>query len=1003
MHVRLSDEVYRAKEAYSAEDTTANRALLLEAETRFQAISLALQGASAEAGRALNIHRKLKQALADHIPMRLVERALSVEKTPAREKTAKSPQGRPAKLADKDFGAENRLVTATETRSKLQLLKDALKSRPLFQGEEDTAAWKLTLGQFRGNPRLYTPGREQLKEGAKRVYASTQAAAAEPFLDGLTIRKGASQYAVFDGEKVVATYTGGDNLVVDPAYRRRGVASELLRLYKSEVDPSPSSASRTKDVHKLYAQVHRKIVAAAVAEGKPVPAAVLADYPDLKPGKPLFQAPAEAPADEASRKRPDGSPVPPELWDDLVVAGLGLREGGYRRKDGWKRIMRSELGELSDQALDEIWTATKGEAKKRAVKQLTQKDLATKKLKAQLERAGLSEDEIKALVEDFDANVPENDPVAMIEYLRKRGKMTAGAMLNSYWKANVLSGVRTQARNLLDNALNGALATLERPVVAGVDAVRSKLTGEPRTYYAGETLPAMVGGLVGSVDGVKQGLQVLRRGYSDRALENMDYPQELPGGGKNPWNWVGRSLEASDQFSGAMAERSEIHAGAVRTAMQEKLAGEAFKARVKELIASPTPEMRESAEAFRKHATYRNDPDAFVKLILKIRGATAFGPQHNLPILPSMGKFKGVQLPLEGFSLADPILPFVLTPWNVLKTSLEFTPGVGLAKLTDSEFRKSSEASKLIARQLMGAAVVKMLWGVAAAGLMTSGWPEDEKERDEWKRLGIQPYSFKVGGTWYSYQQSGPLKLALTTMAEFHNWTKKGKERDLGEKLAQAVSSIGHSMVDSSFLSGLNGFVSALTTPERSAERFAAGIAGGFVPFSGLTRNVADAVDRRERDPKGFGERLASGIPGLSGKVPGKIDGFGAVQQKAGGRASAFLASAPSKESTDAVQQQLRRLGVRPITPGDEIAAGKLTRSQHAELLQRSGQAQLAAARDYLTGPGATAGITSEHQAERVRTKMKEAADAARKDYLRELNDRKAEAAAKLARGKPTR
>jgi GNAT superfamily N-acetyltransferase len=155
--------------------------------------------------------------------------------------------------------------------------------------------WEMTREEFVGNPRLYS-GKTNVKETPKRVYAATSSATPEPFLGGkFQIRRGGSQVAVYDGEKVIATYTGGDNLVVDPKYRRQGIATELLTYYKRNVDPTQTAASRSKEVHGIYNKVHKSEVETALKEGKPVPASVLDDYPDLaaKYGKPKQQLVSE--------------------------------------------------------------------------------------------------------------------------------------------------------------------------------------------------------------------------------------------------------------------------------------------------------------------------------------------------------------------------------------------------------------------------------------------------------------------------------------------------------------------------------------------------------------------------------------------------------------------------------------------------------------------------------------------------------------------------------------
>lgn len=116
-----------------------------------------------------------------------------------------------------------------------------------------------TIEEFKGEPRLYTATKAQMLEGPKKVWERTKKAPKQPFLSDYQIRKGSNQYVVYDGDKVIATFSAGDNLTVNKDYRRRGIAEELVYQYKTEVDPLPRSTSRSKAVDKLYEKVWERI------------------------------------------------------------------------------------------------------------------------------------------------------------------------------------------------------------------------------------------------------------------------------------------------------------------------------------------------------------------------------------------------------------------------------------------------------------------------------------------------------------------------------------------------------------------------------------------------------------------------------------------------------------------------------------------------------------------------------------------------------------------------
>jgi GNAT superfamily N-acetyltransferase len=82
----------------------------------------------------------------------------------------------------------------------------------------------------------------------------------------------------FDGDKNVGM-GDGKAFVVKPDYQKQGIGSELMKLTYA----GKSIGSRTSAGYSLVSSFHKKEVATAISEGKPVPAKVLADYPDIKP------------------------------------------------------------------------------------------------------------------------------------------------------------------------------------------------------------------------------------------------------------------------------------------------------------------------------------------------------------------------------------------------------------------------------------------------------------------------------------------------------------------------------------------------------------------------------------------------------------------------------------------------------------------------------------------------------------------------------------------------
>jgi GNAT superfamily N-acetyltransferase len=65
--------------------------------------------------------------------------------------------------------------------------------------------------------------------------------------------------AVFDGDKVVASYNFGDTLVVNPKYRKRGIAEELVYQWRSRYPDVAKAKTRTKVSQNVQEKVWERI------------------------------------------------------------------------------------------------------------------------------------------------------------------------------------------------------------------------------------------------------------------------------------------------------------------------------------------------------------------------------------------------------------------------------------------------------------------------------------------------------------------------------------------------------------------------------------------------------------------------------------------------------------------------------------------------------------------------------------------------------------------------
>ena len=116
----------------------------------------------------------------------------------------------------------------------------------------------MTREQFLGEPKI-TPlsNAEKLRPNSD-IYQDR--APREPFMGGKYEAAIAPEGAVvFDGKKVIASYHYGDNLVVSPKYRRRGIGEELVYQWHTRYPGPASSQERTRPAQALMEKVWDRI------------------------------------------------------------------------------------------------------------------------------------------------------------------------------------------------------------------------------------------------------------------------------------------------------------------------------------------------------------------------------------------------------------------------------------------------------------------------------------------------------------------------------------------------------------------------------------------------------------------------------------------------------------------------------------------------------------------------------------------------------------------------
>lgn len=279
--------------------------------------------------------------------------------------------------------------------------------------------------------------------------------------------------------------------------------------------------------------------------------------------------------------------------------------------------------------------------------------------------------------------------------------------------------------------------------------------------------------------------------------------------------------------------------------------------------------------------------------------------------LISKGKEK---LPIFNF-----VVPFVRTPTNILKFSLDRTPfGLG----TDIIMRRDKLSKEVFSDDPMVAAAARgrlatgvafssaMLWyAMSNKDFITGGGPQSREEQDILRNAGWQPYSIKVGGTYRSYQRLDPIATIIglfADMAEYDDYYDKEGGSAVGDLFSMVALSFTNNVTNKSYVKGLDSLLQAVRDPENQSKGILGNVVGGFMPtFVNQLQNVG--TDRTLREARSVMDYFTKkGIN--SDTLPAKRNFLGEAQTveiPTGGPLNPIYRST---ESTDPVDQELKSL-----------------------------------------------------------------------------------------------
>ena len=214
---------------------------------------------------------------------------------------------------------------------------------------------------------------------------------------------------------------------------------------------------------------------------------------------------------------------------------------------------------------------------------------------------------------------------------------------------------------------------------------------------------------------------------------------------------------------------------------------------------------------------------------------------------------------------------------------------------------------------------------------------------------GWQPYSIKIGDSYYNYNRFEPVGILFGITADISDIGKyidrkltDEEQVEIGKLMSMLSASFTENITNKTFLTGLSDTIEMINDPDRYGEATIQRFVSSFVPtFSYYERKADDPVIR---DVQSFSDAFANRFPEVmssagfrtSEELPAKRNIFGEIRKftptyaPLGGRYSPVKVS---NVTNDYVFNELVKLDYVPPMPKRKIGDVDLTPEQYETLL----------------------------------------------------------------------
>ena len=521
-------------------------------------------------------------------------------------------------------------------------------------------------------------------------------------------------------------------------------------------------------------------------------------------------------------------------------------------------------------------------------------------------------EEMAAFISNLDT------PEQIAKFTRNAVKPKFKDKLQELWINSLLSSPSTHIVNVVSN---GIVAATRMPEYAVASLLGAGRKGSDKVSFT-ETGGRIYGSMYGFLDGMRSFKNALIDPSSvDDPLTKLELQRQnsISGIKGEVIRLPGRFLTAEDQLFKSVGYRQELWGQAIRKAKSE---GKGIK-RAYEIMDDPAKNFPDIELASRNIARYQT---------------------FTNPLGPTG---QSVQKIIQNHPWTRYIAPFVRTPVNIVKYAGQRTPLGVFAKSYKEAIKKGgAEADIARARVIVGSTAMASVAMLANDGLVTGRGPSDYREKSILRETGWQPYSIRIGDSYYAYNRFEPVGILFGLAADWSDIYKyvnkeitEENELELGELATMLAASFTENITNKTFLTGISDFINVMFNPDRYGEASIQRFLASFVPTASYY--VRKNSDPLIRDSQSVMDAFYNRIPGLSTELPARRNVFGEERRFQEGAAPEFLGNvgktfSPVAKSTitnDVVFNELVDLNITPSTPKRTIGGVDLTSKQYESLL----------------------------------------------------------------------